>query len=181
MENFFIIWIRIYESVLFYLNSPEWQMIFFYLKIFSIIISVILGIGVIYLLIKINFFSIQKENLIQALFEKTIVLPKRKINKKWLEILKHIESKNYKLAIIDCNKLLEDILKKMAIKGENMAEKLSKINKEQLSTIEELKQAHKIRNQIVHNVDYQLSEKTALKVIDIYKKTFQELELIEND
>lgn len=179
MENWFLIWIRIYENILFYFGSPEWQMLFFNLKIISIIISIIFSIAIIYLLIKINFFSIQKENLIQAIFKKTTVLPKRKINKKWLEILSHIKSKNYKLAIIECDNLLEYILKKMAIKGETMAERLSKINKAQISTIEELKEVHKIRNQLVHDIDYRVSEEIAKKAISIYEKSFKELELID--
>lgn len=179
MEDWFLIWFRIYDGILFYLGSPEGQMILFYLKVFSIVISTIFGIGIVYLLIKINFFGVQKENLLQVFFERAVILPKKKINKKWLEILMHVKSKNYNLAIIECDKLLENILKKMGIKGATMAECLAKINKNQFSNIEELREAHKIRNQIVHNIDYKISEELAEKVINVYKKTFQELELID--
>ncbi|OGM91421.1 hypothetical protein A2999_02995 [Candidatus Wolfebacteria bacterium RIFCSPLOWO2_01_FULL_38_11] len=60
-----------------------------------------------------------------------------------------------------------------------MAERLKKINFKQLSNIEEIWQAHKIRNRIVHEPDFHIARGEAWMIIEMYKKAFKELGLID--
>lgn len=179
MEKIISLLFSIYDKVFFYFNSSQWNLLIFYLKITSTIFSIIFALLII--LVSFKFFSLKNPDrkLLKLIFKKQSIITKEKINKKWLEVLKHMQSKNYNMAIIESDKILEEIFKKMGLKGKTMAEFLAQINKEQISTIKELREVHKIRNQIVHNIDFQISESTANKIMEIYQKTFKELEFIE--
>jgi hypothetical protein len=63
--------------------------------------------------------------------------------------------------------------------GKNPDERLSQITPVELSNIEEIKQAHKLRNRITSEPDFILTLNEAGIIIDIYKKAFQELNLIK--
>jgi len=59
-----------------------------------------------------------------------------------------------------------------------MGERLKQIIPAQLVNIDELWQAHKIRNRLVHEENFELREHEAKRVIEIYKKALDELEAI---
>jgi hypothetical protein len=63
--------------------------------------------------------------------------------------------------------------------GKNLDERLEQANSAQISNIEELRQAHKLKNRLVSEPDFIITSNEAKIIIDIYKKTFQGLNLIE--
>lgn len=165
-------------SVIDFFQSERWFRLLSGLKMIAFIITFFLFWGIIVLFLKINLGS----RIWQFVEEvKKVPLPVRKIKKKWASILKRLESReeaSYKLAVIEADQLLDSILIKAGYKGEKMAERLEKIKPAQLSSINEIWQAHKIRNELVHSPDYELSHEGAKKVIAIYEKALEELEAI---
>ena len=104
----------------------------------------------------------------------------KKAFKKWNKIIKKLESNKeseYKLAVIEADNLLDDALKNIGYKGETVKEKLEQLEPAILPNIDEVRQAHQIRNDIVYDPDYQLTLDRATKVLDIYEKAFRSLEL----
>jgi len=104
----------------------------------------------------------------------------KKAFKEWVKTKARLETgkeSEYKLALIEADDLLDDILKKMGYKGDNLGEKLSKMDYSVLPSLDSVLVAHKIRNSVVHNVDSKLSKEEAKKSLDIYGKAFEEMEI----
>ncbi len=66
----------------------------------------------------------------------------------------------------------------MGFTGASIGERLEKIKKEQLPSFDEILEAHKTRNNIVHDPDYRLSLDQAKKTLDIHEKALTELEVL---
>ena len=104
-----------------------------------------------------------------------------KIFKRWDKIKKRLDlppESEHKLAIIEADGLLNEILERMGYKGETLGERLKQLSQAQLSNIEELWEAHKTRNNIVHDPDYRLSLDEARRALEIYEKALQNLQAL---
>lgn len=101
-----------------------------------------------------------------------------KANARWEKIEARLNSMNdsdWRLAIIDCDIILGEMLIKMGYQGETIAEKLKKVEQSDFTTIQSAWEAHKIRNQIAHaGSDFKLSYRDAKRAIELYKKVFEE-------
>jgi len=108
-------------------------------------------------------------------------LPKNKITKKWVLIenrLKSRDESNYKMAVIEADKLLDNLLERAGYHGQSMAERLKKITPAQLSNLDAIWKAHKLRNRIVHDIDRKIKYDDACGAIESFKKALEELEAI---
>jgi len=74
--------------------------------------------------------------------------------------------------------MLDDILKRMGYSGETLGERLNKLTIASLPNLEEAKEAHKIRNNIVHDPDYRLSLDEAKKTIETYERALTDLQAL---
>lgn len=102
----------------------------------------------------------------------------KKAGKQWDKTKKRLESgldSEYKLAIIEADSMLDDVLKRIGHKGETLGERLKQLTPDLLSSINDVWEAHKIRNNIVHDPDYKLNSGEARKALEIYEKTLSEL------
>lgn len=96
----------------------------------------------------------------------------------WQGVLIHINSNNesdWKLAIIEADKLADNLLIQKGYKGDSMAERLTSIEKNELRSIDLLWEAHKTRNRIAHKTGFKLSHHEATKAISYYKEALEEL------
>jgi len=84
-----------------------------------------------------------------------------------------------KIAVFEADQLLDEILKIVNYPGRGLEERLAQISPEQISNIEELRQAHKFKSRLVSEPDFVITPNEAGIIIEIYKKTFQELNLID--
>jgi len=107
---------------------------------------------------------------------KTITLKKLEKIKKRLE--KGDES-NLKLAIIEADEIVNNILERKGYKGKDMGEKLKQISPSQIANINELRKVHRFRNKIVHSFDAKINKEEAKRAIEIYQKVIQDLQEIE--
>jgi len=159
-------------------KTPTGRTVFFSVKYFLFFLSFFFLFWIIFLLIKSAYLwnlELYKETL------KGGALPKGKIPKKWQEILSKTESReeaNHKLAIIEADVLLDDVLRKMGFLGATMTERLEKITANQLKSVGELKEAHRVRNNILHDPDFKLSLQRAKEVIELYEKVLKEMDII---
>ena len=100
--------------------------------------------------------------------------------KRWEKILARLETGNpsqYKVAILEADAFADEILTEIGRHGETMTEKLNSIHEGQLETKEELAEAHLVRNRIVHEADFALTEEETKKWLGVYRKFFDEVEL----
>lgn len=94
------------------------------------------------------------------------------------EVLKHASSENpndWKLAIIEADIILDDTLKDRGYAGNSLGERLRSITPNQLSSIDDAWEAHKVRNQIAHEgADFVLTKRLADETIARYRRVFTE-------
>lgn len=82
---------------------------------------------------------------------------------------------SYALTIINCDKLLDKALCEMGIPGRTMGDRLKKIGKEKFSQLNAVWHAHKMRNQIAHEHDFQPTYAQASHALDTYKQALKDL------
>lgn len=168
------------------LNSSLINLINFYAKyvVFSFFLVIIL-------IILLTIYIIREREIRKKIMDK--VLPKTGVvyekevdvevaNPKWKLIEEHIESNDaskWKLAILEADIILSEELDNLGLIGDGVGEKLKNIDSAKLSHIEEVWEAHKIRNAIAHQgSDFILTQREAKRVIRLYESVFKELKII---
>jgi len=82
----------------------------------------------------------------------------------------------YKQAVIEADKLLDVTLKEKGFSGEKMADRLRSAQKSMLKEAYNAAwQAHKIRNQIVHESSAEIMDYHAKEAVENYKKALNNL------
>jgi len=103
-------------------------------------------------------------------------------NDRWERILNYMESESqteWRLAILDADIILEEMLKRSGYHGEGVGEKLKQVERSDFNTIDQAWEAHKIRNNIAHSSsDALLTKRTAKRAVDLYRQVFEEFEYI---
>jgi hypothetical protein len=102
---------------------------------------------------------------------------------RWRRILEQSRSdleQNWRLAILEADIMLSELLDMLGYKGETMADKMRGIDRANFNTIDLAWEAHKIRNKIAHEGDaHLLSQREAHRVIALYERVFKEFRFIE--
>lgn len=170
---------EINNKIISFLIEPQFTGALYYIRAVFISISAILFFAILILFSKSSWFKHRyAENTKE--FVSYSPLKGGKISKNWGQIIERLKGGtdgDYKMAIIEADNMLLESLEKMEIKGDSFSEKLSQINAEKLKNIEDVKIAHKIRNNIVYDPDYKITEEEAKRAIDIYRVSFQNLDI----
>jgi hypothetical protein len=94
------------------------------------------------------------------------------------DVLTHIASENpndWKLAIIEADIILDDTLKQKGYAGTTLGERLKSISPNQLASLQDAWEAHKVRNRIAHEgSDFVLTKRIAQETITQYRRVFDE-------
>jgi hypothetical protein len=152
--------------------------VYWYLRIFIFILSLVIIACIIHLYRKITAMRVAEDKLLYPKQEPAVPA----INPQWKRILDHAESANendWKIAIIEADIMLAEILEKMSLPGETIGDKLKMVEKSDFTTLDNAWEAHKIRNQIAHDGQgFKLTQHETLRVLALYKTVFEEFEVI---
>ena len=158
---------------------------FYWYKIFAAAASFLLLaviIYIVYLMYQLNKPSPKTiEEAIEEDFGKIPESAKTDLSPRWQEILDKVSSPNpseWKLAVIEADSLLDDLLKRIGYPGETMGERLKFVDSSKITSINGLWEAHKIRNMIAHEPDHPVSRQEIEKAIEGFEKVLDELEFI---
>jgi len=112
-------------------------------------------------------------------------IPKRmqeKRNDRWEKVLEHVASDNpndWRLAIIEADVMLDEVITRMGYMGNSLGDKLKGVVRGDLKMLDAAWEAHRVRNQIAHEgSDYILTQREARRIIELYSLVFQELKYI---
>lgn len=156
-----------------------WQV----LSLFSFVFSAILLFGIIYAKIRVGSVLQKLERVVEE-EEHEYVRGQTNAdkNERWQDVLLHINSENpndWRLAIIEADIILEEILEQHGFVGKTIGEKLKSANSQNFRSLEDAWEAHKIRNEIAHRGgDFLLTKRTALEAITRFTKVFEEFHAI---
>ena len=81
----------------------------------------------------------------------------------------------YSMAIIQGDKLLDKAMCEMGVQGRTMGDRLKRIGKEKFSQLNSVWHAHKLRNQIAHESDFQPEYRQAQHALATYKQALKDL------
>ncbi len=146
----------------------------------SLIVSALLFGGIVYAIVKTHLVESKVERFIDVLGVSDVA--KRRTVKAWQQIQKRLQAgdeANLKLAIIEADKILDEIIKLSGYRGETMSDRLKQLTAAQLSNLDVIWQVHKIRNRIVHEPEYHINSAEARGAIAVYARAFREFGLIE--
>ncbi|MCA9365963.1 hypothetical protein KC722_00065 [Candidatus Kaiserbacteria bacterium] len=103
-------------------------------------------------------------------------------NTRWEDVLMHSGTNNpndWKLAIIEADIMLGELLDAMGLGGTTIGEKLKSASPNSFKTLDQAWRAHRVRNEIAHaGSDFVLTKKAAQDTITQYKMVFEEFELL---
>ena len=100
---------------------------------------------------------------------------------KWEEIegyFKKGTEPEMKLAIVEANSLLDNILRIMSYKGKDLGSRLDGINEDILENLDDVKKYHKIYSNIVHDPTYRLDFKVAQDALKAYRDALVNLDAL---
>jgi hypothetical protein len=162
------------------LANPIFNTVLIDLIIISNIISVLFLVGLVYSIIGYRRFA----DALEATIKPRKVAPANISVEasKWQKIMEHVGSANpadWRLAILEGDIMLDDLLDKLGVVGDTMGDKLKKINPGDFKSLNNAWEAHRIRNAIAHEgADFALTEREARRVIGLYESVFREFKFI---
>lgn len=110
--------------------------------------------------------------------EEDAAKPDEELGKRWRHVLDRVGSENesdWRQAIIDADSILDEILVKMGYQGAGIGERLQRVAKGDMKTLDQAWEAHKVRNHIAHDgTAFPLTQHEAKRVINLYKEVFAE-------
>lgn len=175
------------ESVVGYTGSSFLISLLFVLKVLAVLGSVFM--------IWLMFKTIKKLTAVNEKMWASIKPPKdapkenwagqaavQYVNPKWQKVVEHINSKNpgdWRMAILEADIILDEMLDKMGYRGDTMGEKLKMVEPSDFTTINSAWEAHKIRNSIAHEgSDFLINQREAERVIRLFQEVFEEFKYI---
>ena len=107
-------------------------------------------------------------------------VPAEETNKRWKEIEAHTASQNtsdWKLALIDADALIDEILKRAGYQGKTMGERLKQIEPSDLDHLADRWEAHKLRNRIAHEGE-RIERRDVERAMEQYRLVLKELKFL---
>lgn len=144
--------------------------------------SIFLFLHGIYLIIKLGIIGDKRDRWKEVFSMKAEKVHKGEFASRWMNIEKRMEKMQeaeYKFAIIEADKLFDDLLRRMMYPGKDMGERMHNLNTDFLPSINRVWESHKIRNYLAHSPDYHLDYSEAERAVNNYKQAFKELQIFD--
>ncbi|MEK7505869.1 MAG: hypothetical protein AAB597_03170 [Patescibacteria group bacterium] len=101
---------------------------------------------------------------------------------KWQKILEHMVSENSndrRLAILEADIILDDLLDHLGYQGITIGDKLKSAEGTAFKTLQSAWEAHKIRNAIAHEgSEFEIPERESRRIIGLFESVFREFDYI---
>ena len=169
---------NIREPLLQFVNSSG----FLAFKFIFVALTIFFIIHIVYLILKLGAVKEKKEFYRELWTRRAAPIRKDEFAARWSKIkdrMAKMDEAEYKLAIIEADKLFDELLRRMMYKGKDMGERLQQITSEQLSNINAVWESHKARNMLSHDISYHINYSDAERIIQNYEDAFRELEILD--
>lgn len=151
-------------------------------KFIFLAFSIFLFLHGLYLIIKLGIVGDKRDKWKEVFSRKAAEVHKGEFVTRWTGIekrMKTMQEAEYKLAIIEADKLFDDLLRRMMYPGKDMGERMRNLNTDFLPSINRVWESHKIRNYLAHSTDYHLDYSEAERAVNNYKQAFKELQIFD--
>lgn len=99
-------------------------------------------------------------------------------NERWIKTLSYLFSQHasdWKLAVIEADSMLEELMNQLGFKGDNLGDKLKGATQDKFHSLSSAWEVHNIRNRIAHEgLAFEMTHHEAKRVIALYEQIFRE-------
>ncbi len=151
---------------------------FYYFKVVAAFVVVVLLIADLLLLAK----RVRKDVRIAVYGSSAPRIRKTEYVKKWEAIQRGIEEGSIaagKIALIEADRMLGEVLGKAGYEGKDTGEKLSSVKAGQLEGAHEASESHKICQRIIEDPTYSIDQGALREALSGYEKVFRGLGVID--
>lgn len=103
---------------------------------------------------------------------------RRTYNEEFAQVLNYVESElgtEWKIAVLEADKIMDDALINIGTAGETMGERLKNMNKKVMPSLDAVWEAHKLRNLIAHDINVSVSQEAAIQSVQSFQKALREI------
>ncbi|RJQ35810.1 hypothetical protein C4568_00280 [Candidatus Parcubacteria bacterium] len=148
----------------------------------SLFISLLFAILIVYCIIRIEQIRKHEREQFESAAHPVAARDVSRTQLRWNRIVEETGSdseQNWRLAILEADIMLNELLDSLGYKGETMADKMRTVEKGDFNTIDLAWEAHRARNAIAHQgVQVALTQREARRIIDLYERIFREFKFI---
>jgi hypothetical protein len=160
-----------------YFQSPEFLRIVFWGRVISYSISILLISAMLILLSRSRAVWWVQESMDS--FRKA-KLPER-MKRDWEKIndrLGKADEASLKLALIEADNMLEEVLKRMGLEGRDMGERLEQLGVQQLKSYDRILESHRLRDLVIHQKELVVTQEQVQTAVNAYGEALKELEVL---
>lgn len=153
-----------------------------WLSIYKLLVSIIAVLAIaiiIYCLVRL--WEIRKEAKEKEKLNEIKIIEEESYTHtlKWQNVLDHANSdspSDWRLAILEADTMLESASQRLPVVAETLGERLKKLEKSDLRTLDNAWEAHKVRNRIAHDgFNFEITKRETLRVINLFESVLHEL------
>lgn len=162
--------LQIIQDINQYLDRFYWFKAYKFILALYLIIMLVAIILMCIKLYKLGYFTVAMTG------QEFNYIPKKGYLEFWTPIVERLQSSNpseWKVAVIEAADLVDRAFKTIKYPGDTLGEKLEQMNANQVPNLEELKEAVKVRNAVVQQADYQLTQEKAREAVVEFGKVLQ--------
>lgn len=164
-------------ALLFGTNGKEGLFSLIFGSFFAWIVALAVIMGLLWYLMHKRVHLLSKQ---EALLHDTVIVQKEKevaTDKatRWQQILDKLNEQNensWKIAVMDADILLDEVLQEQGYAGAGVGERLKQVGPEYRSVVQYAWEGHKTRNKVAHDPKFKLSERDARLAISMYERFF---------
>ncbi|MEK7650025.1 MAG: hypothetical protein AAB367_03680 [Patescibacteria group bacterium] len=156
-----------------------WRSFILWIKIIAGTLSLVFAVGIAYVLVQLATF--RKKEVIETAPTIESQPQGGLYIYEWTKVkagLENASDADAALLIIEADSLADRILKDMKLPGETMGERLQALGEQRFESIDDLWEAHKLRNQIAHEGAKGITYGDAVWALEKYEKAFSRLGVI---
>jgi hypothetical protein len=144
-------------------------------------LTVVFGLMLIFVLMKVRTLRVNPQTAVQDGELGVLPVPDGPMRGQWNRVLGHLDSpreQDWKVAVIEADKLMDLALAQSGYPGAGMGERLANMGPGGLASFDGLGWAHGVRNRLAHQVDYFLRYSEAKQAIGYYEQALNEINAI---
>ncbi len=162
------------RSISLYLSNLGW------LKAIGLLLSMSFVAATVLFAVRTGWLALRVDRVRDVILKTN--LPKKRSIKAWQVIQKNFfsgDDPHLKVAIIEADNLLDEALKLAGFRAPMLGDKLKMLTEAELPGLNQVWEAHKLRNRIAHESGFKLNRDMAERALAIYEQTFKDLGLLE--
>jgi hypothetical protein len=149
-------------------------------EVIAVAVAAVLITATVILIIKTGWFAL-RVNRVRDVILKTD-MPKRQAVSAWDAVQKHFfagGTNDLKVAVMDADNILNDALQYAGVRGINLGDRLKHIKRNQVPNLEDIWEAHKLRNEIAHETSFPLKRDAAERALEAYRIALKNLGIFD--